>query len=236
MSRYGWKGWVTLGCLIAGFLAMTQFKAHQNISGRNPANMRAEDLVGTMIQVEQANDQLQQEKAGLSEQLRKYREGQNANKLIRDELALTRVRAGLVPVEGPGIEVVLADSQVPREEGVDPNNYYIHESFLREIVNAFWTGGAEAVAVNNLRLNTLSEIFCGGTTIFTNKELISPPYRVQAIGNPNNLRTSLNMDVLPFLTGIQKEYGIKLEVRDRTVIRLPGRSGKLELKYAKPVR
>ncbi|MDA8233285.1 MAG: DUF881 domain-containing protein [Clostridia bacterium] len=236
MNKYGWTGWVALGCLIAGFLIMTQFKAQQNIIGKNPAAMRADDLVGTMIQVEQANDLLEREKSGLSQQLRKYQQGQSANKLILDELAQTKVRAGLEPVEGPGMEVVLADSQGPREEGVDPNNYYIHESFLREIVNAFWTGGAEAIAINNLRLNTLSEIFCGGTTIFTNKELISPPYLIQAIGDSNNLRTSLNMDVLPFLSSLQKEYGIKLEVKDQAKIRLPGRPETLELKYAKPLR
>src|SRR5687768_15312782 len=54
-----------------------------------------------------------------------------------------------------------------------------------------WGSGAEAVSLNGQRLTALSAIRCAGNTLLLHGSVQSPPYRIEAIGDPENLRTSL---------------------------------------------
>lgn len=234
MKKLSWQFWIAIGTFLVAFFAMSQIRVQQTLLA-NLGNLRSEELIGTMVQIEQANNQLQKEAVTLRNRLTKLRSGEDVKRLVEEELYQTKLRAGLISLHGPGMQITLADSELPRESGIDPNNYYIHESFIREIVNSFWTGGAEAVSVNGLRLIATSEILCGGTTIFVNGEMIAPPYVIKAIGDPRNLHTSINMDVLPSLTGLQKSYGIKLEVLDVDDITIPGYTQPVRFKQAIPV-
>lgn len=234
MKKFSWQAWVAIGTFLVSFLAMTQIRVQQTLLA-NLSNLRSDELIGTLVQLEQANDQLQREGVTLNNRLARLKSGQDVRQLVEEELYQTKLKAGLIAVQGPGMRITLADSELPREEGVDPNNYYIHESFIREIVNSFWTGGAEAVSVNGHRMIATSEILCGGTTIFVNRQLISPPYVIEAIGDPKNLRTSINMDVLPSLNSLQQSYGIKLEVLDLNNLVIPAFENKVEFKVARPV-
>lgn len=233
MKKLSWQVWIAIGTFLVSFLAMTQIRVQQTLIANLP-NLRSDELIGTLVQIEQANDQLQREHNSLNNSLAKLKSGEDVKQLVQDELLQTKLRAGLVAVRGPGMRITLADSELRREEGVDPNNYYIHESFIREIVNAFWTGGAEAVSVNGHRMIATSEILCGGTTIFVNRDMISPPYVIEAIGDPHNLRTSISMDVLPSLNSLQQSYGIKLEVLDLPSVTIPAYQGTVQFKQAKP--
>ncbi|AVX21056.1 Uncharacterized conserved protein YlxW, UPF0749 family [Carboxydocella sporoproducens DSM 16521] len=231
-----YQRWITVALVIVGYLAMTQFRTVQTATGVEPSKLRSESILTTLVQVEQDNYALQRESADLQQRIRQFEQAKNINEALMREKQEAELRAGLTGLKGPGMTVVLSDSQLPREAGIDPNNYYIHESFLRSVVNAFWTGGAEGVAINGQRLISTSEIFCGGTTIFINGENVAPPYVIQAIGDPRALRTSLDIDALPLLTNLQRDYGIGLDVREEKEIRLPPYQKKVDFKYARPVR
>lgn len=235
MHKFSWQVWTALGFLIFGILAMTQFKAQEAIVHNNPANLRSEDIIGTLIQVEQDSADMEKEADSLTARIKDYQNSSNLVSSLEDELNSTKMRAGLDALRGPGLTVTLNDSELKREQGTDPNNYYIHESFLREIVNAFWTGGAEAVAVNDQRFVANTEIFCGGTTIFINKSLVAPPYRLVAIGDPQALNSSINMDVLPFLTSMQQQYGIKVDVKQGANLIIPAYKEFPQFHFAVPV-
>ncbi len=233
MPQRPWQRTVAVGFLIFGVLAMTQFKAQQRLTHNGTANLRSEDLIGTLLQVEQDSLDLQNEAVILEKRIENYQQSDDIIKTLGEELKATRVKAGLTPLIGPGLVVTLNDSELQKEQGVDPNNYYIHESFLREIVNAFWTGGAEGVAINNLRLIANSEIFCGGTTIFINKSLVVPPYKIMAVGDPAALKTSINMDVMPLLTSLNQQYGIKVEVQELKKVTIPAYGQTPKFQYAR---
>lgn len=235
MQRYPWYILVTFAAVLAGILAMTQFKAQQIIQRNTSGNLRSEDILTALVQTEEQTQNLEQESVSLKKRLTDYQQTSDVTKNLESELRATRLRAGLEPLKGPGLVVTLNDSELKHEQGTDPNNYFIHESFLREIVNSFWTGGAEGVAVNNLRLVAGSEIFCGGTTIFINKVLVAPPYTLMAIGDPKALKVSVNMDVMPLLSSLQQQYGIKVEVKEMQEITLPAFKAVPPLNFIKPV-
>lgn len=221
-----------LGSILIGFLFIVLFKA-QGISG-SPGT-RQDSTVPSLIQMEQENQQLSADNEKIQQELDKYKEGQNAAVVANQELKEAQMGAGLLDVTGPGIRITLDDSKRVAKGQDDPNSYYIHEQYIREIFNALWNGGAEAIAVNGQRVMTYTEVFCAGSYIQINGTRQMPPYIIEAIGDTNNLSAALNFYGWYRLGDYMEQYGItrKLEVEDKVTVP----AGKLrDFNYAEPVK
>lgn len=109
------------------------------------------------------------------------------------QLAAAELASGAVAVTGPGIVVTLDD----RPEDAGPvaglgrggqlADGRVQDRDLQELVNGLWDGGAEAVTVNGLRLTARTAIRSAGEAILVDFRPLSPPYVVQAIGDPSRL-------------------------------------------------
>ncbi len=151
------------------------------------------------------------------------------------ELDRQQLLVGLTPIQGPGVIVVLDDSDVQIPLGADPNTYIIHEYDLRDIVNLLWMAGSEAVAVNSERMVNQSSVYCVGSTVMVNNTRLSPPYFIRAIGNPRVLQDYLrNPSYLTNLKEKRRLYGLRFEVTAVPNVTLPAYSGGFLVKYARP--
>jgi uncharacterized protein YlxW (UPF0749 family) len=110
-----------------------------------------------------------------------------------DALART---AGLTVVHGPGLVVELRDSALHESPTGDPNDLVIHEQDLQAVVNALWSAGAEALAINGERLTSSSAVRCIGNTLLLHGAVYAPPYRIEAVGDPDPLLERMNADPL----------------------------------------
>lgn len=90
--------------------------------------------------------------------------------------------SGFGPVRGPGVRVTINDS---------PTGELVVDRDLRPLVNGFWDAGAEAISINGQRLTSRSAIRNSGDAIHVNRTPLSPPYVVQAIGDPLTLEADL---------------------------------------------
>lgn len=102
--------------------------------------------------------------------------------------------AGLVAADGTGLVIELRDSTLKTSPSGDLNDLVIHEQDLQAVVNALWSGGAEAVSINDERLTAISAVRCVGNTLLLHGSVYSPPYRIAAIGNPDLLTRGLDGD------------------------------------------
>ncbi len=116
------------------------------------------------------------------------------------------------PVSGPGVVVVLDDSQAP------PGRL-LHDQDLLVLVNELRAAGATAIAVADQRLGALSEIRCAGNHIRVNGAPVAPPYVIRATGDPAVLRTALELrdGILDRL----RRYGFRAEVREEQRLTIP---------------
>jgi uncharacterized protein YlxW (UPF0749 family) len=154
---------------------------------------------------------------------------------LRAELERQQLLAGLAPVRGPGVMVILDDSEVPIPATGDANAYIIHEHDLRDIVNVLWMAGSESIAINEQRLVNSSSIYCVGSTVMVNDTRLSPPYRIQAIGNPRVQQDYLrNPSYLRSLKDKERLYGLRFEVKPIATLVLPAYDGGLMVQYARP--
>ncbi|UER54443.1 DUF881 domain-containing protein [Kineosporiaceae bacterium SCSIO 59966] len=146
--------------------------------------------------------------------------------------------AGVVPVTGPGLVVTLDDAsrvrdplaEDPRESDAEDDR--VVDADVQVTVNGLWEAGAEAIAVNDQRLTSLSAIRSAGGAVLVGFRPLQPPYRVQAIGDPAALRTGLaESSAASYLAFVQDRYGLRVSVQTEDHLELPG-TGTLRLRYA----
>jgi len=109
---------------------------------------------------------------------------------LSTQLTRLGVLAGTVPVQGPGVRIVVDDAP--------DGSALVKDTDLQLLVNGLWQAGAEAIAINGQgaktfgtapeRLTSLSAIREAGSAITVNyHRSLSPPYVITAIGNQNQL-------------------------------------------------
>lgn len=111
---------------------------------------------------------------------------------LKKELDEVKLFYGLSEVEGPGVKIVIDDRHdfINNEEIM---NYITHNSDLLGIVNELKNAGAEAISVNEKRINDKTAITCEGPVIMVNGEYIVPPFEILAIGDPEALQYALSL-------------------------------------------
>ncbi|MGI5850542.1 MAG: DUF881 domain-containing protein [Clostridiales bacterium] len=157
---------------------------------------------------------------------------------IRQELHDSRMIAGMLDIEGPGVEIILDDRKRDTilENDTDMIGYYIvHDSDLLEVVNELRAAGAEAVAINGVRITGLSRISCGGPTINVGKEQrFAPPFIIHAVGDPEALTSYFQRNDSIYQTLIF--WGLRFEIKQKEMIQIPRYIGDIEFRYAEPIR
>jgi len=92
------------------------------------------------------------------------------------------VQAGTVAVRGRGLRVRLADAPKSARSPDDENAGRIHDVDVQLVVNALFSAGAEAIAINGNRVVATTAIRAAGDTLVVNFRPLRPPYRIDAIG------------------------------------------------------
>lgn len=148
---------------------------------------------------------------------------------------LVRLLAGRVPVTGPGVTVSLTDavSNGPRPDGVTNNDLVVHQQDLQAVINALWSGGAEAMGLQDQRVISTSAFLCVGNVLLLHENVYSPPYVVTAIGDPDELIEALeDSDAIQRYLDYVEAYGLGWEVTVTERAELPAYDGAVELRYA----
>ncbi len=144
-------------------------------------------------------------------------------------------------VRGPGVVVTLDDAPTGPADGSDPlrggsvPESRVGDADLQDVVNGLWAAGAEAVAVDGQRLTALSAIRSVGESILIDLRPSSPPYVVEAVGDPARLEVGFGGGPSgQRLETLRSLYGIVSSVRRADELTLRG-SATPVLRHAEPV-
>lgn len=141
------------------------------------------------------------------------------------------MRAGTLPMAGPGVVVTLSDSPREARDPADQGALEVHDVDVQLVVNALWAAGAEAVAVNGQRLVATSPIRGAGETITVNFRPLVPPYEVRAIGADRG--TFDRSAVARRFRRWTEDLGLVFRVREVDRVEVPGYLGTLRLSSAR---
>jgi uncharacterized protein YlxW (UPF0749 family) len=143
-------------------------------------------------QIDSRSDELQSLQAQVGDLTRSNAALASRNTTIQGQLddIQSRVQraeliAGFSVVRGPGVRIT-----VDNRPDVDVNSE-IRDEDLATLVDGLWEAGAEAIAINDQRLNVLGGIRNTNRAIHVNGRPVNAPYVVSAIGDPRTLQAQL---------------------------------------------
>lgn len=222
---------LTLVSLILGLMLAAQFKNVQRVGG-NVSRQRTQELIEQINKLEQDNEALQNQIKEYENIISSYENASEDETLI-NELTKTKSIAGLVPMEGPGVVVTVDNLYISTWDGERQTVQNVHYDDLLRLVNELNAAGAEAIAINNERIISTTEIRNAGDYIVINTNRHSVPFEIKAIGNPENLEAALKL-----LGGVVENLSQILDIKIRTEsnITIPGYEGPINFKHAQPIQ
>lgn len=236
----GWRILVPTVFLLAGALFVTSAVSS---GGSDLRAGRYGDLGSLVREQREETDALQQQAAALTEEVSALSAQIDDNAVERAQRRLQSLEApaGLAAVEGPGVTVTLDDApDAVIEELVGSGEFtaddlVVHQQDIQAVVNALWTGGAEAMTIQGQRVVSTTGIKCVGNTVVLHDIPYSPPYVITAIGGPEEMLDSVdsNLAIDIYLQYVeQAELGWDVDVAPS--VSLPGYDGTLDLRHARP--
>ncbi len=143
--------------------------------------------------------------------------------------------AGTQAVRGPVLTVTLDDSALsPSAFPGAPLDYFVvHQQDVQAVVNALWAGGAEAMMLMDQRVISTSAVRCVGNTLILQGRVYSPPFTIQAMGDPQRLRNALaDSPQVDIYKQYVEAYGLGYEVSSRHRETFPAFAGSTKLEHA----
>jgi uncharacterized protein YlxW (UPF0749 family) len=238
----GWRLSVPVVLVLAGLLVATSAKAQPGRTVTDTTHSRLADLVAAQQQQVAAAVAAQQQLEQQVQALTSEQAGTNAGVRAQQSAAAALAGpAGLQAATGPAYVVSLDDA--PRGAPVatgyptpTPDDLVVHQQDVQAVVNALWAGGATAMTIMGQRVVSTSAVRCVGNTLLLQGRVYSPPFVVQAIGDPARLAASVRAaPAVQIYEEYVKAYGLRLSTRTLSSITVPAYDGPLDLTHATPI-
>lgn len=211
--------------LLVGVLIGVQVAARGHQTSRLAAES-PEDLTRLLADLNDEADALARQVSDLRLRVVQYRDAvgredlalQDARRALED----LQVLSGTTAVDGSGIVLAIQD----------PGTRLSWETLL-DLVQELRDGGAEAIAVNDMRLVASSWFGPADGGVVVDGELILPTYRFEAIGDPSGLREALGIPG-GALSLVEAQPGVAIAIEEAERVRLPALQRATAFRYARP--
>jgi uncharacterized protein YlxW (UPF0749 family) len=170
---------ISLIALILGFLVVVQLRAGQASAGLG--GVSAQNLTVLVANLNTRNDELRSEIANLEAQLSDITSAQAQGSTVVDQIGMDLHRiqawAGLLPVSGPGVTISVAGP--------------IPGPAVEDLINELHNAGAEAIAVEGIRLVPGSVVSGPPGQLAVDDQPLDDPFEITVVGSKEALTGSL---------------------------------------------
>lgn len=221
-----WQLGIGFIAMVLSMLLVMQLKTGLKIRANLPTRQIPE-LVKIFNNQKMLINKYEQENAYLRQQLKEFHRD--------EEIIRLKMFAGLIPLTGKGLKITLSDSERKLKDYEDPIFYVVHYDQLELLINELRAAGAEAIAINGYRIAQSSGFSCAGSTILIDTKRLAPPYEIEAIGDPQNLKNALLMPG-GFVEQQILSFNLKFIVEQVDRLVIPAYTGSTTFEYAQPVK
>ena len=201
------------------------------LSNNQSQNELRDQVLRMKEKYENSYEQLQR----AEEELEKTRESVTKNneglKALEEEIKQDNTILGLTDAKGKGVTITISDG-IATQNTLMAEDLLIHNTDILSIVNELKNAGAEAIEVNGQRVVGRTSIACDGNVITVNKEKVSSPFTITAIGMPELLST---LNRAGGYLELLQQYNIKTSFEKSDKININKFTGIMSFKYAKSV-
>lgn len=210
-----WQFTLTVAFIVLGLMLSLQFRTYR--AYRNDLGSQSTETLSALAKnLNSQYYELMQEVWDLRAQQKLIEKNASQDKNVAEsmgmEMAKLNIANGYVPVTGPGLTVT-----IPNES----NGAFFYTDVI-DIVNELWSAGAEAVAVNNIRMNSLTTILPDEdlTSVMVNNRKLAYPIVISAIGEPDTLDKGISI-TKGVIYSLRLDKKIPLEIKQQEKLSLP---------------
>jgi uncharacterized protein YlxW (UPF0749 family) len=219
-----WRNQLSLAIVafLLGALVVVQLRSQA--AGNGLDTLTTTELTVLVGNLNTRNDQLRAEIATTQAELAALQasdaRGDTSVGQLQVDLARVRAWTGLDPVMGPGVRITVTGG--------------LHAGSVQDLVNELRNAGAEAIAVDDVRVepNSIVDGPVGGLLIESTH--LGDPFEVSAIGNPNSLTGSLTRAGGIIAQLAATDPAAQLIVTPVDTLRLPATTQNLSPAHGKP--
>jgi uncharacterized protein YlxW (UPF0749 family) len=208
--------------VLVGVLLVGQLRSHARPT--EISSLAAQELSQLIDTLGDRNRELRTGLADIREQLREYRvarsQGQSALDVTREDLRRITAFAGLAAVEGQGIVLEV--------------NGTLDAIALNDLINELRNAGAEALAVDEIRLTHRSVAIQGPTSLLIDGAEVGEGFRLLAIGSPEGLLATIERPG-GIISQLEQFIDATIVARQSDQITLPATTLTLMPSVAQPV-
>jgi uncharacterized protein YlxW (UPF0749 family) len=223
-----WQTPLFIALFMFGLLISTQYSTQQALVN-SLSNQDQEDLVTLVKSLNEKRTKLELEVDTLIKNKQSLDEkatlGSDLVANLQAELRQLKIINGTVPVHGPGVVITITG---------DSNLMYLD---LIDLVNELWVSGAEAVAINDHRIENNTTIYHAEDAnhrlvITINGKPLLSPVVIKAIGNPDTLEKGLTFTG-GIIDSLNTLYQVFPVVKKQEDVVIPAASSKIVFKHIK---
>lgn len=208
--------------LLVGVLLVGQLRSQARPT--EISSLSAQELSQLVDQLSERNRQLRAALADLQQTLREYNaagtQGQSALDVSREDLRRITAFGGLAPVEGQGIVLQVTGD--------------LDAIALNDLLNELRNAGAEALAVDEIRITNRSVAIQGPVSLLIDGQQVGRTFTLSAIGSPEGLLSTMERPG-GIIAQLQQFIDASIVATQSTVITLPATDISLVPQVAKPV-
>jgi len=215
--------WSLFGvALLIGFLAVVQIRSQARPS--ELSSLSAQDLSTLIETLSARNAELRSGLADIREQLRDYdvsgTQGQTAISASREDLRRITAFAGLAPVEGQGLVISVEGD--------------LDAIALNDLLNELRNAGAEALAVDDVRITARSVAVQGPRSLQVDGVDVGRAFTLRAIGSPAGLQAAIERPG-GIISQLKLFIAATIDLRQAELISLPATSVALLPTVGQPI-
>ena len=208
--------------LVIGVLAVGQLNAHARPT--QISSLSAQELSTLIETLTARNRELRTGLADIRDQLRAYEvsgpQSASALQVSREDLRRITAFGGLAAVNGQGIEMTV-------DGDLDP-------IAVNDLVNELRNAGAEAIAVDAVRITARSVAVQGPRSLLVDGVEVGQGFTLGAIGSPDGLLSAMQRPG-GIISQLKLFIRATIEIRQVTSIELPASAVDLKPAVGKPV-
>ncbi|MCW3159031.1 DUF881 domain-containing protein [Micropruina sonneratiae] len=214
-------------CVLAGFMIAT---SAINAGGGDLRPDRNTDLAGLIRSETERNAELAQRVAQLRGEVDALARTDDAG-VDQAALGAAAEVAGQTSVKGPAVVVTLDDAPSGvQPPGVDAELLVVHQQDIQSVVNALWSGGAEAMTIQGQRVTSRTGVKCVGNSVVLHGVPYAPPYEIAAIGDQDRLEQALaDSRAVQVYRQYVTAYGLGYDQRREVSVTMPAYLGSLDI-------
>lgn len=214
-----------LASLLLGLLLALQMKTQVRAQEATKRARVTDEMIAQFIAVTRERDRMRSE-------LERMKAAATVQAQLQEEILLELAAAGLTEVHGPGVTVTMANLS-----GTPIATTRVRVDDVMLVVNELKAGGAEAIAINGVRVTPGMVLSRSGDgqngPIAVNREPVMGPLVMTAVGDPAVLMSSINMR-----GGVVQRLmpWIHITVAENENLVIPAAPAPPAYDYARPVR